>query len=134
LKEDLERLGFDVTLARSAGNIEEQIQSKKQELTALRKELAAIEEIRDLQEFGYYRRKYEFDSAEKYKHRLDSVLKAQKEMIKRNTAATCDVEWTVEGSKAKGKKMVKDKTKLLLRAFNGECDAAIAKVAFSNAT
>jgi hypothetical protein len=40
----------------------------------------------------------------------------------------------VEGSKAKGRKMVNDKIKLLLRAFNGESDAAVAKVKHSNAT
>ena len=54
-------------------------------------------------------------------------------MIKGKSAATCETEWTVEGSKSKGRKMVNDQIKLLLRAFNGESDASIAKVTFSNA-
>ena len=53
-------------------------------------------------------------------------------MIKLKTAAVCHTEWTVEGSKRKGQKMSNDSIKLLLRAFNGECDAAVLKVKYNN--
>lgn len=53
-------------------------------------------------------------------------------MIKNETAAYCTTEWTVENSKSKGKKMTKDNLKLMLRAFNGEADSAIAKVKYNN--
>ena len=54
-------------------------------------------------------------------------------MITNDTAVTCSAQWTVEGSAAKGKKMVREQMKLMLRAFNGESDAAIAKVKYNNA-
>ena len=38
----------------------------------------------------------------------------------------------MEGSAAKGRKMTNDNLKLMIRAFNGECDAAIAKVTYKN--
>ena len=38
----------------------------------------------------------------------------------------------VDGSMAKGKQMLSEHAKLMLRAFNGETDAAVAKVSYSN--
>lgn len=55
-------------------------------------------------------------------------------MIKDKTAAIGAVEWTVNGSAAEGRKQVNQTLRLLLRAFNGECDAAIAKVRYNNVT
>jgi hypothetical protein len=42
------------------------------------------------------------------------------------------IEWTVNGSKTEGRKQIKQTLKLMLRAFNGECDAAVAKVKYNN--
>jgi hypothetical protein len=44
------------------------------------------------------------------------------------------VAWSVGGSEREGARMQKQYCKLLLRAFNGECDAAVAKVSWNNAT
>ena len=49
-------------------------------------------------------------------------------------AISWEKQWVVENSEVKGRKMMKEQTKLMLRAFNGECDAAVAKVKFNNAT
>lgn len=40
--------------------------------------------------------------------------------------------WTVNGDSRQGQKMVKDIQKLLLRAFNGECDEFVSKVKYNN--
>ena len=53
-------------------------------------------------------------------------------MIKSKTAAICTTQWTVEGSREKGKKQTNNTLKLMIRAFNGESDSAIAKVKYSN--
>ena len=42
------------------------------------------------------------------------------------------MNWTVNGSASKGKKMVQDMQKLLLRAFNVECDDIVETVKISN--
>jgi len=134
LVEDTRALGYALECAKAAGDINAQIVQKRRELDQLGKQVFSVEEVKELQEFGFYRRKYEFDSSERYKQQLDKVRDDLKQMIKDKVAATCDTEWTVEGSKSKGRKMVNNKIKLLLRAFNGESDAAIAKVTYSNAT
>ena len=52
--------------------------------------------------------------------------------MKSGEATHCPQQWTLDGSAAKGRKMVNEHAKLMLRAFNGECDAAIAKVEYNN--
>ena len=53
-------------------------------------------------------------------------------MIREDTSAICNTNWTVEGSEAKGRAVVKIYKKLMLRAFNGECDVLISKVRWNN--
>ena len=129
----LKDLGFAVDSAKDAKEVINQIADRQKTLKELNKEIQSIEETREMQLFGFYHAKYDFDSSEQYSRRLDETRAGQKRMIKEKTAATCDTEWTVEGSKAKGKKMVNDQFRLLLRAFNGECDAAVGKVRYNNA-
>lgn len=51
---------------------------------------------------------------------------------KNGTAATGAINWQVNGSLQKGSKMVSDTQKLLLRAFNSECDEVINNVKYNN--
>ena len=81
-----------------------------------------------------YLPKYGFESSAQYTSRLKGTRDEQQALIKQDTAAPCDTQWTVGGSATEGKKMVKQQAKLMLRAFNGECDAAIAKVRYDNVT
>lgn len=53
-------------------------------------------------------------------------------MIKDKTAVLGATNWQVNGSTAKGKKMLSDMQKLLLRAFNSECDELVSKVKYTN--
>ena len=53
-------------------------------------------------------------------------------MIKNEIAIVGNINWTVDGSKAKGAKMVRDIQKLLLRAFNSECDEVVSRVSYAN--
>lgn len=70
--------------------------------------------------------------ADEYKARLLEIRANQKDMIKSKTAVTGSTSWTVNNSAAKGKKMVSDMQKLLLRAFNAECDDIVEHVKFNN--
>ena len=85
-----------------------------------------------VQEFGLYQPRYNFMHADDYKERLLSIRQRQKDLIKQNRAATGNQNWTVNGSQSKGNKMVKDMQKLLLRAFNSECDEIVSKVKYNN--
>ena len=101
-------------------------------IETLKKELDELSEQANLQEFGIYEPRYDFESSERYKERLEEIRRTQKDMVKKKIAAVCHKEWTVDGNRRKGQKMINDHIKLVLRAFNGESDAAIAKVKYNN--
>ena len=98
----------------------------------LRKEVSVFESKLDLIEFGVYEPIYDFEKSDDYREEQNKIIQLQKEMITNDTAATCDTKWTIEGSEAKGQAVVKVYKKLMLRAFNGECDVLIAKVKWNN--
>lgn len=106
-------------------NLESLIQQKNKQILCLDEEIL-------VQEFGLYKPQYDFASALDYKEALTSIRTTQKELIKNKEAVTGDTQWEVNGNKAKGKKMVTDTQKLLLRAFNVECDELISKVRYTN--
>jgi len=119
LKAETEQLESDSVLLKAF--IEDQLQ----QLDKTQSEVA-------VQELGFYTSRYNFESSEVYKLKLNSVREKQKELIKNKEAAQCSANWAVNGSRAKGRKQVNDVLKLMLFAFNGESDVAIAKVKYSN--
>lgn len=103
-----------------------------EEISEKKKNLISLDEEILVQEFGLYKPQFDFASALDYKEELAKIRARQKELIKNKTAVTGNKDWTVNGNKAKGKKMVSDTQKLLLRAFNTECDEIIGKVKYTN--
>ena len=85
-----------------------------------------------VQEFGLYTPKFDFASSLDYKEELAKIRSKQKELIKQGRAVSGVTNWQVNGSAAKGRKLVSDTQKLLLRAFNGECDELVSKVKYTN--
>lgn len=127
-------------------NVDEEISKKKNELTnilseyennltkheGLQKEVNLLEESLENIDYGFYKPHYTFKTSSEFKVELEKITDEQKEMIKTDKAALCNTDWTVGESKAEGKRMIKQMSKLMLRAFNGEADSAIAKVSWSN--
>jgi len=119
--------------------IESVIETKKKNVEKIesdvsmkKKELIEIEEELMLESFALYKPKYDFSTSAMYKDRLTQIRQNQKDMIKSKIAVTGNMNWTVNGKKAQGKKMVNDMIKLVTRAFNNECDDAITKAKFNN--
>lgn len=104
----------------------------EQRLVTLRTEVRGLDEEATLQSFGFYTPHYAFPEASRYQQELDSTRSVQSRMISDKTAAICDTQWQVGGSAREGQKMVGQYLRLMLRAFNGESDAAIAKVKYNN--
>lgn len=104
----------------------------KRTYDALSLELSHLEENLEDISYGLYAPHYDYDTSEKYKTQLDRIWSEQKSLINGKLAAICSEEWSVGGSKAEGKKMVGRMIKLMLRAFNGECDSAVSKVRWNN--
>jgi hypothetical protein len=104
----------------------------QKQIRELQTEFAALDEEANLQSFGFYKPRFDFVTSAEYQQKLEYTRTAQKNLITAGTAATCSKEWTVNGSVAEGRRQTAQYLKLILRAFNGECDAAIAKVKFNN--
>lgn len=118
---------------------EQEIAKLTQQAQALNNEIAQksaqvvnLNEYISVQDYGLYKPSFEFANSDLYKDKLKDVRDRQKEFIKNNVACTGNMGWTVNGNAAQGKKMVKDMQKLLLRAFNVECDDIVANVKVSN--
>lgn len=109
-----------------------QIEQLDKSISYKKSQLIIMDDDILVQEFGLYKPKYDFENSDIYKEKLKSIRDKQKQMIKNGTAATGNMGWTVNNSKAKGTKMVKDMQKLLLRAFNSECDELVNKVKYNN--
>lgn len=98
----------------------------------LEADVALLDEQAHLFSFGLYTPRFDCSSSAEYAGRLEEVRNRQKALLKAKRAAVGDVEWTVNGSKTEGRKQINQTLKLMLRAFNGECDAAVAKVRYNN--
>lgn len=121
-----------LSLKESKEKYNEQIIDKKNKLNELNLKLISTEDSIEMESFGIYEPKYNFASSLAYKEQLQSIRRFQKEEIKKKTATYFSENWTVDGSKAKGRKMTNDNIKQILRSFNNECEAAINKVKYSN--
>ena len=98
----------------------------------LRKEIALLEENLEDISFGLYRPHFSFETSGEYKAALEDLRDRERQLIRADRAALCSIQWTVGGSAKEGARMARQNMKLVLRAFNGECDAAVAKVAWNN--
>ena len=112
--------------------LKKEINKKNKEIKDMRNELIELDEEVLCQSFGLYRPQYEFVNSERYKKELDHIRQRQKEYIKSDSAVLGSNDWSVNGNKTQGRKMVNDTKKLLLRAFNEECDELVSKVKYNN--
>jgi hypothetical protein len=102
--------------------VEEKASLDKQ-LISLRKEVVVTEETVLLQEAGVYEYHHPLDDSVEYQEALKALRADVKAMTKRDGGAvTGSTNWTVNGSLPQGRKMVRDFSKLLLRAYNAEAD------------
>lgn len=105
---------------------------KREILNQLLKEVAVYDERLSLAELGVYEPHFDFTDSEKYKEAIRNARAKQKAMISANTAVNLPHNWTVNGSEAQGRTMINRQMRLTLRAFNNECEAAIANTRWNN--
>lgn len=108
------------------------VQEASQKLQELQEQLVQAENEMEIQSYGLYPPRFEFAHSSFYQEKLANIRNEQKQIIKEGLAATGSTSWTVNNNAAKGKKMVKDMQKLLIRAFNTECDDVIDRVKYNN--
>ena len=105
---------------------------KKAIFDRLQKEAAIYDEKIAFAELGIYEPHFDFNDSEAFKKLITEVRALQKSMVSAKTATTSDSNWTVDGSQSKGQTMMNRQTRLTMRAFNNECEAAIANTRWNN--
>ncbi|WP_326551875.1 DUF4041 domain-containing protein [Micromonospora sp. NBC_01813] len=129
-------LGLDPTaVANEASALQTQVQQLQAEqrmlhgqLARLRAELVRTSEEAELQEVGIYQYRHPLANALAYKAQLADLSDRIKSMARGGTAVQANNGWTVNGSAAEGRKMVREYTKLMLRAYNAEADSCVSRV------
>ncbi|WP_157527655.1 DUF4041 domain-containing protein, partial [Micromonospora rosaria] len=97
-------------------------------LGVLRAELVRASTESELQEVGIYEYQHPLADAVAYKARLADLSDRIKIMARGDRAVLASTGWTVNGSVAEGRKMLREYTKLMLRAYNAEADSCVARV------
>lgn len=120
------------SLLNEISNSEKTIAEYNKQILSIEKILSVYESRLDIIESGIYTPIYDFSTSEEYKTKLSLNIDKQKAMIQSNRAATCYTIFTMDGSTTKGQKVVKSYQKIILRAYNNECDALISKVKWNN--
>ncbi len=120
------------TLRRKYSNTQAQLSEQEsialQSLRDIQKQVVKTEELALLQESGIYEYQHPLADAVAYKERLTEIKDKIKAMVKADEAIRSPTGWTVNGSEAQGRKMIKETSKLMLRAFNAEADGQVVSL------
>lgn len=136
LRDDMSRLGvLDVAeLNRTRDALTAEIESQRAALhrekevleariAELRRDVVTTEETAILQEVGVYEYRHPLSNSTAYKAQLETLQRQIKDLAKTDGGAMLAAQdWQVNGSVAEGKRMVRDFSKLMLRAYNAEAD------------
>ena len=95
-------------------------------------EYVILDDDRVLQSVGIYRYHHPLASAAAFKERLDELSLRIADSVKAATAIVASNMFTYDNSLAKGRRMVADLSKLMLRAYNAEADNAIRSLRVGN--
>lgn len=122
----------DAALKKSIEMRTEKLRQINEEIRQKKNELLQLDDQILYQDFGLYEPKYNCVNSDEYKEKIKEVRQKQKELISNKEALDYYDGWTLDGSLSKGRAMNNDNMKMVLLAFNGECDALISKVKFNN--
>jgi hypothetical protein len=100
-----------------------EIEGSQERLEQLRSDVVVTEEVALLQEAGIYEYHHPLSDAVAYQERLAALREQIKAMTRKDGGAVLGAtNWTVNGSASQGRAMVRDFSKLMLRAYNAEAD------------
>jgi hypothetical protein len=95
-------------------------------------DIIGLNDERILQDVGIYRYHHPVENATLYKERLIQLETQIDMMVKSGNAVLAADMFTFNGSLAKGRKMVADFSKLMLRAYNAEADNCVRSLRSGN--
>jgi hypothetical protein len=112
-----------VRLDREKSEAAAELESMKQQLKKAHEGIVATDELALLQEVGIYHYRHPLTDVVAYQDALARIEGKRRAMAKKDGGAVlAATDWTVNGSASEGRAMVRDFSKLMLRAFNAEAD------------
>lgn len=110
-------------LSQERAAAQEFLRALENQLAEAQEAIVTTEDLALLQEAGIYRYRHPLTDAVAYQNELASIEERIKAMIRKDGGAVvATTDWSVNGSATQGRAMVRDFSKLLLRAFNAEAD------------
>jgi len=111
----------------------EEIKSEKkleaEELQAIMLKVDVYSRAEELVEYGHYEMpEYLYETSARFAEEIKRLRESQKEMIKNKQAVTYPEDICISGTTSIDTKILKGQVKLMLTAFNIECDKLISKV------
>ena len=102
------------------------LETMRKKLEEARRAIVETEDLALLQEAGIYRYRHPLTDIVSYEVQLKAIQSEIGAMARKDGGAVlADTNWTVNGSNKEGQAMVRDYSKLMLRAFNAEADSLV---------
>ncbi|BCJ37131.1 hypothetical protein Athai_46340 [Actinocatenispora thailandica] len=110
---------------RSLRDLLRQNEEAATQLAQTQAQIVQTQDVAMLQEAGLYEFRHRLADAVAYKSRLDDLRDEIKTAVRAGDAVESATGWMVNGSASQGRKMLRETTKLMLRAYNAEADACV---------
>ncbi|WP_225728623.1 MULTISPECIES: DUF4041 domain-containing protein [unclassified Nocardia] len=119
-----EQLAVQVTAEQARlDSVRTEVTNAQGELNSVRTQVINAEEEQVLQEIGIYRYRHPLSDVVSYRAALEKLQGEIKYAAARDGGAIeAASSWEVNGSVAQGRKMIRETSKLMLRAYNAEAD------------
>ena len=102
------------------------LEAARKQLKDAHKSIVMTDEFALLQEVGIYQYRHPLTDVVAYQSALAEIEDKLKVMVKKDGGAVlAATDWTVNGSAKEGRAMIRDFSKLMLRAFNAEADTLV---------
>ncbi|MDM7831650.1 DUF4041 domain-containing protein [Cellulomonas edaphi] len=115
-------------LTQSRDALAREVATLEQRLREARRGLVETDELRLLQQVGYYQFRHPLDDVLSSKKRLDDLRSQIKAAISKRTAVQGKTGWMVNGSLKEGAALVRQFSDLMLRTYNIEADNCVRTV------
>ncbi|MGH3856651.1 MAG: DUF4041 domain-containing protein [Pseudonocardiaceae bacterium] len=102
-----------------------QLDDLRTRILRTQEQVVQTEEVALLQEAGIYDYRHPLTDAVAYKNTLAALKDQIKNSVRNGSAILASTTWHVNGSAAEGRRMVRDFSKLMLRAYNAEADSCV---------
>lgn len=113
----------EAQISRSKAEAAAALETAQKQLDEVGQSIVLTEDLALLQEAGVYHYRHPLTDVVAYEKELEEIERKIKTMTKKDGGAVlATTNWSVNGSAAEGRTMIRDFSKLMLRAFNAEAD------------